>query len=196
MYLNHLHLFDNSATDITGAYIDEQERISAEQDYAEFVNDLFITQMQNVFDDAPRDIRLEQAGEELPLLPRYREYLLGLLPLFTEVLKVEAKYNAFDVVPNDKTEYPKWRKFVTAVLLKPLRSGKSINHYVKNFTNAPHYVQRLIEKIGNNYYLKSVDINGYEYIFALFSLMQFMNAENDKILELKMLEWERRHRNN
>lgn len=202
LYLNYLRININDGlhkrTDIPGVYIDEQERISTEQDYAEFVRDLFVYQMEGVFMDAPKDVRLERAGEEIPLLPRFREYLLGLLPLFTEVLGVEVEYSPFDIIPIDGvirvTEYTKWQKFVTSILLKPLRPGSQINRYVKDIANAPHYIRRLIEKKGKNFYLKPVDINSYEYIFALFSLMQFMNDENGKLLELKMLEWERLHK--
>lgn len=201
LYLQDLHLNINGGLhkrrDIPGIYIDEQERISTEQDYAEYVHDLFVLQIESIFADAPK-IRLERAGEEIPLLPRFREYLFGLLPLFTEILNVEIKYDAFDIIPTDKearaTDYSKWQKFVTAILLKPLRSGSQINRYVKNFTDAPYYIRRLIEKKGKNFYLKPLDMKSYEYAFALFSLMQFINGENGKLLELKMFEWERQHR--
>lgn len=202
LYLKYLRLNVDGRlckySDIAGAYIDEQDCISAKQDYAEYVRDLFVEQMESIFIDAPTDIQLERAGEEIPLLPRFREYLFGRLPLFTEVLSIDVKYSAFDIIPIDGAvrvaEYQKWHKFVTAILLKPLRSGSQINRYVKDFTNAPHYVSRLIEKKGKNFYLKPVDIESYEYSFALFTLMQFMNNENGKLLELKMLEWERRHK--
>lgn len=187
-----------SRKDIPGVYIDKQERISIEQDYSEYVRDLFVSQTERILDKAPKDNNLERDGEELPLLPRFREYLFGLLPLFTEILNTEVEYDAFDIIPTDKeasvAEYPKWQRFVTAILIKPLRSGSQINRYVKDISNAPHYIGRLIEKRGKNFYLKSVDINSYEYAFALFSLMRFMNNENNKLFELKMFEWERRYR--
>ncbi len=202
LYLEHLrldiHNTPHGRGDIPGVYIDEDERIKTEQDYAEYVRDLFVYQMESIFIDAPIDKRLEREGEEIPLLPRFREYLFGLLPLFTEILNVEVEYDVFDIMPMDKTviaaEYEKWRKFVTAVLLKPLRSGGQINRYVKDIKNAPYYIRRLIEKKGSNFYLKTADIESPEYIFALFSLMRFMNGENNKILELKMREWERLHK--
>lgn len=200
LYLKHLHLNINDGlhkrSDVYGIYIDENEHISAEQDYAEFVRDLFVLQMQSVFDEAPKDIRLDRDSEELPFMPRFRDYLFGLLPLFTEILNVEVKYDAFDVMPTATAsdEYDKWRKFVTAILIKPLRSGSQINRYVKDFTDAPYYVRRLIEKKGSNYFLKPLDMNSYDYAFAVFSLMKFMNAENGKLFELKMREWERRNK--
>lgn len=203
LYLSHLRLSVNDGlhkrADIPGVYIDEQERISAELDYAEYVRDLFVYQMECIFINAPKDIYKERTGEEIPLLPRFREYLFGLLPLFTEVLSVEVANNVFDVIPiaDDamrSAKYQKLQKFVTAVLLKPLRSGGQINRYVKDITFAPHYVSRLIEKKGKNFYLKHVDIESYEYIFALFSLMQFTSGEHYRLLELKMREWERRHK--
>lgn len=200
LYLKHLFLgFDYESQmrkDIPGIYIDEQEHISTEQDYSEYVRDLFVMQMEQIFFDAPKDLRLERDGEEIPLLPRFRDFLFGILPLFAEILNIEIEYNVFDIIPTDKEarskEYSKWFKFVTAILLKPLRSGSQINRYVKDITSAPHYIRRLIEKKGRNFYLKPIDINSYEYIFALFSLMLFKNSENIKIFELKMLEWERR----
>lgn len=202
LYLDHLHLNINDGPHrrsvIPGIYIDEQEHISTEYDYAEYVRDLFAYRMECIFDHAPKDVRLEHELEELPLLPRFREYLFGLLPLFAEILNVEIKYDAFDVIVTDKAdrerEYGKWKKFVTAILLKPLRAGSQINKYVKDFITAPYYVRRLIEKRGNNFYLKPIDFSSYEYAFALFSLMQFMNGEHGKILELKMREWERLHK--
>lgn len=202
LYIKHLFLgFDYKPSmrkNIPGIYIDEQMRISTKYSYTEYVYDLFVSQMGRIFGDAQKDIRLERTGEEIPLLPRFREYLFGILPLFAEVMNVEVKYDAFDVIPTDKkvrlAEYIKWHRFVTAVLLKPLRSGSQINRYVNDITSAPHYIRRLIEKNGKNFYLKPVNINSYEYIFALFSLMIFQNDENKKLLELKMLEWECRHK--
>ncbi len=202
LYLEHLRLDVNNTPhgrrDIPGVYIDEDERIKTEQDYYEYVRDLFVYQMESIFIDAPIDKRLEREGEEIPLLPRFRKYLFGLLPLFTEILNVEVEYDAFDVMPIDKTviaaEYEKWRKFVTAILLKPLRSGGQVNRYVKDIINAPYYIRRLIEKRGKNFYLKTADIESPEYIFALFSLMRFKNGENTALLELKMREWERLHK--
>lgn len=200
LYLEHLHLHIDDGlhkrNDIPGVYIDEQECISVEQGYAEYVRDLFVSQTEKIFMHAPKDIRMERDGEELPILPRFREYVFGLLPLFTEILNTEVKYDAFDVMPTTTAfdEYNKWRKFVTAILIKPLRSGSQINRYVKDFTDAPQYIRRLIEKKGKNYYLKSLDMNSYEYAFALFSLMRFMSAENDKIFELKMREWESKNK--
>lgn len=201
LYLDHLHLNINDGlhnrNDIPGVYIDEQECISVEQDYAEYVRDLFVSQTEKIFMNAPKDVRMERDGEELPILPRFREYVFGLLPLFTEILNTDVKYDAFDVMPTptERTdEYDKWRKFVTAILIKPLRSGSRIDRYVKDFTDAPQYIRRLIEKKGKNYYLKPLDMNSYEYALALFSLMQFMNGENGKIFELKMREWERKNK--
>lgn len=201
LYLKHLRLditdAPNRYEDIYGVYIDEQGCISAEQDYTEYVHDLFVYQMERIFFYAPKDIQLERDGEEIPLYPRFRKYLFGVLPLFAEILNVKVEYNAFDVMPINNearmTEYPKWIKFVTAILINPLRSGSQINRYVKDFTCAPHYIRRLIEKKGKNFYLKPVDIESCEYIFALFSLMIFMNAENDRMFEMKMREWERIH---
>ena len=202
LYLSHLRLNVNDGlckrSDIVGSSIDEQECISADRDYSEYVRDLFIYQIECIFNDAPKDKCLERDGEEIPLASRFREYLFGLLPLFTEVLETEVEYSVFDIIPTDKeirvAEYDKWQRFVTAILLKPLRSGSQINRYVKGITNAPQYVRRLIEKKGNNFYLKHINIESYEYIFALFSLMNFINGEHDKIFELKMLEWERQHK--
>ena len=198
-YLEQLRLnCPRRRSDICGAYIDEREHIRAEQDRDGFVRDLFIIQMERIFFDAPKNARAERDGEELPLSPRFREYVLGLLPLFAEVLNVEVKYDVFDIMPTDREarvgEYTEWKRFVTSILVKPLRAGRQIDRYVKDFINPPYFIRRLIEKRGKNYYLKPVDIDGGEYAFALFSLMRFVNVENDKILELKMLEWERRHK--
>lgn len=199
LYLQDLHLdmidglYDHS--DVFGIYIDEHGRINTEQNYFEYVRDLFVSQMERIFADAPKDIRLERNGEEIPLLPRFRKYLFGLLPLFTEVLNVEVDYKAFDVMtmPTERmTDYPKWQKFVTAILLNQLRSGSRIDRYVEDFTDAPLYVSRLIERKGKDFYLAPVNTN-YEFAFALFSLMQFMSDENSRIFRLKMLEWERRY---
>lgn len=201
LYLEHLHLDINDGlhkrSDIPGIYIDEQECLSVEQDYAEYVRDLFVSQTEKIFKDAPKDFRMERDGEELPILPRFREYVFGLLPLFTEILNTDVKYDAFNVMPTPTErpdEYDNRRKFVTAILIKPLRSGSQINRYVKDFTSAPQYIRRLIEKKGKNYYLKPLDMNSYEYAFALFSLMRFMNGENGKLFERKMREWERRNK--
>ena len=202
LYLQHLQLDINDAPnkrkDIPGVYIDETERITTKQNYDEFVRDLFVLKMESVFFYAPRDKYSERHGEELPLQPRIREYLFGLLPLFTEILKVKVDYTPFDIIPIDKetraTENTKWMKFVTAVLIKPLKTGGQINRYVKDFQVVPYYIRRLIEKRGNNFYLKTANVQSTEFIFALFSLMPFMNAENDKLFELKMLEWERQHK--
>ena len=198
LYLQDLHLNITDVrrrSDIHGIYIDGQERINAELYYSEYVRELFVMQTERIFIDAPKDIRMERDGEELAILPRFREYVFGLLPLFTEILNTDVKYDAFDVMPTptERTdEYENRRKFVTAILIKPLRSGSRIDRYVKDFTDAPQYIRRLIEKKGKNYFLKPLDMNSYEYAFALFSLMRFMNGENGKLFELKMREWERK----
>ncbi len=199
LYALHLNLSrfytPNIRECIPGIYIDKQERISDEQDYSGYVRDLFVYQMESIFMDAPKDTRLEREGEEIPLLPRFRDYLFGLLPLFTEILNVEVEYDIFDMIPSDKAEMAaecdKWNKFVTAILLKPLRSGSQVNRYVKDIKNAPYYIRQLVEKKGSNFYLKTADIESTEYIFALFSLMRFMSDENNTLMELKMREWER-----
>ncbi len=189
LYAEHLNLTrfltPNSRECIPGIYIDAQERISSEHSYDECVHDLFVLQMERIFMYAPKDKRLEREGEEIPLLPRFRNYIFGLLPMFSEIMNVKVEYDVFDG-PTDKTaraaEYCKWSKFVTAILLKPLKSGSRIDRYVKDFTCAPYYIRRLIEKKGNNFYLQTADIESHDYIFALFSLMPFMNSENDNIL--------------
>ena len=117
LYLQDSHLSINdfpSRQDIPGVYIDGQECISAEQDYAEYVRDLFVMKAERIFSDAPKDVCLERDGEEIPMLPRFRKYLFGLLPLFTEVLNVEVKCDAFDLIVTEKesdAEYPLWQKF-------------------------------------------------------------------------------------
>jgi len=199
LYLEHLQLYRSDVRDMRdctcGTYVDENERINGEKDYSEYVRDLFVSQMEEIFFDAPKNRRLVRECEELPLASRFRNYLFGLLPIFTEILNVKAEYDVFDVIPTDKAiyaaEYPKWQKFVTAILLKPLRAGSRIDRYVKDIHSAPYYIKRLIEKRGNNFYLKNADVESKEYVFALFSLMRFMNGENNKILELKMRESER-----
>lgn len=201
LYLEHLFLgFDYEPRmrgDIPGVYIDEEECLTAAQDYDEYVHYLFVCQMERMFYFAPKDASIVRDGGVLPIISPFREYLFGLLPLFTEVLNVTVEYNEFDVLPTDKeerlNEYFKWHKFVTAILLEQLESGSQIDQYVKDIINAPHYVSRLIEKKGNNFYLKTADTKSYEYIFALFSLIQFIKDENGKLFELKMFEWERRY---
>ena len=202
LYLSHIFLgFDyepDMRKDIAGVYIDEQDCISAEYDYDEYVHDLFVYQMERIFCNAPKDVSLECDGKEIPLLPQFRDYLFGTLPLFAEVMNVEVEYNAFDVVPTDRAArvagYSSWLKLVTEILLNPSRRESPIDWHINDISNAPHYICRLIEKRDNDFYLTPVDVNSYQYIFALFSLMQFKNAENVKLLELKMSEWERRHR--
>ena len=195
LYSKHLRL-NLRHDDLVGEFIDDDGLIR-EKSHNEFVYELFVSQMERIFDDAPKDIKSKHTDEDIPLLPRFRDYLFGLLPLFNEVMNTEVEYDVFDLIPTDKnnraTEYFEWKKFVTAILLKPLRSGSRINRYVKAFTAAPHCIKNLIEKKGKNFYLKPVDIYSSEYAFALFSLMHFMNAENNKLFELKLLEHERNH---
>lgn len=202
MYLNNLQLQSGdvvlSREYIPGCYIDKQGRISIELDYDEYVREIFVLHMRIILIHASKDIHLKRKFDDIPLRSCYREYVLGILPLFYELMKIDVKYDAFDIIPMNKAvrtvEYPKWKNFVTAILFKHMKAGKQINRYVKDFTNAPHYVSRLIEKKGDNFYLKSIDISSYEYAFALFSLIKFMDDEHVKLLELKMLEWERRHK--
>ena len=202
LYLEHLD-FDNedwqcNREDIPDVYIDEQERISDEYDYAEYVRALFVYQMEKIFTFSPTDERLEIIKEEIPLQSPYREYVFGQLPLFTEVLNTEVENNSIDFIPtSDKIramESAKWDNLVTAILFEPLSSGSKIDKYLKGVKHPLRYIERLIEKRGRHFYLKPVDINSYEYIFALFSLMKFFNNENDKLFELKMFEWERQHK--
>lgn len=194
MYSEHLRS-DIERAVVDGEFIDGDGLTIRDKPRAEFVRELFVSQMERIFSDAPKNVRASRADDELALLPRFREYLFGLLPLFSEVLNTEVEYDAFDLIPtnNDarEIEYTLWKKFVTAILLKPLRSGSQINRYVKNISSVPQFVRKLFEKKGNNYYLKPVDIYSRDYAFALFSLMRFMNAENNRLLELKMLESER-----
>lgn len=195
LYAEHLRL-NLRQGDLVGEFIDDDGFI-CEKTRAEFVYELFVSQMERIFDDAPKDIKSKRPDEDIPLLPRFRDYLFGLLPLFTEVMNTDVEYDVFDLIPPNKadvaTEYPEWKKFVTAILLKPLRSGSRINRYVKNFTAAPPCIGQIIEKKGNNFYLKPVDIYGGDYAFAMFSLMRFMNAENNKLFELKLLKHKRTH---
>lgn len=198
MYLEQVRLgFDYEPymrKDIHGLYIDERGYINAELSYSEYVHELFVMHMEHIFKDAPKDWDLAGNYEDLPIQQPFRDYLFSIEPLFAEVLSVEVEYNTFDLIPPDKAvrrkEYRYCRKFVTAILLEQLTAGSQVNKHVKRITCAPYFINRLIEKRGDDYYLKPVDINSYEYIFALFSLMSFGNEENDSLLELKMWEWE------
>lgn len=202
MYLKHLHIdyFDrqNCCTDFSGLYLNEQECIKPEQDYSVFVRDLFVFQMEGLFMYLPKDELLERRGEEIPLPSPFREYLFELLPLFTEVLQTKVSYSPFDVIlPNKEARFrgfPKWNKFVTSIYFKKIKPGSRVNRYFKNYPHAPYFVTRLVDKINNYYYLKSVDVNSFEYAFALFSLMSFMTDEHNFVFEMKMHEWERKHK--
>lgn len=193
MDIGELH----SRQDIPGVYIDMEERISTEQDYDEYVRDLFVIQMETVLVDAPKDKSLERTGDEIPFISQLRDYLFGILPLFAEVINVKTERDVLDVFPTPEefvTEYPKWRNFVSAILYKAIIGGGQIDMCVEDFAYAPHYIDRLIEKKDGRLCLKPVEKESYEFKFAVFSVMQFMNVDHNRILEQKMLEWERLHR--
>ncbi len=167
-----------------------------ERDFHERCFELYRNKVDVTFDNVPVDRSCEDDGDIYHYKYGWYEYLKNLYPIFEEIMKTEVVPDLFAAVPDllDETEkrnyYMVVPKFVLAIKTKGLRQGGRIDRYIKKINFIPPLIQRLIKKRKGHYYLKNSDINSLDYKLALLSCFRFMNEDNAKLFELKMLQWE------
>ncbi len=168
-----------------------------ERDYKERCFELYRDKADCLFNGVPID---KSYGEEDEDIFHYKygwyEYLKNLYPVFEEIINTQVAPDLFAAVPDllDETEkrsyYAAVSKFVLAIKMKGLRQGRRIDRYIKALPFISPLVMRLIKKQKGRFYLRNSDINSTDYKLALLSCFRFMNGDNAKLFELKILRWE------
>ncbi len=167
-----------------------------ERDFEESCFELYRSKIDLLFTDIPIDKSFEDNGDIYHYKYGWYEYLKNLYPLFKEIIKTQVETDLFATVPDilDETEnrnyYAAVSKFVLAIKTRGLRQGGRIDRYIKNINFLSPLIQRLIKKQKGHFYLKNNDINSLDYKLALLSCFRFMNKDNAKLFELKILQWE------
>lgn len=176
-----------------------QNSCIVEKDFSERCFDLYIEKISYLFYKIPTDKSFEEDNGIAHYKYGWYEYLNNLYPLFVEIIKTEVHPDLFTAIPellNLKQQvsyYDTVSRFVLAIKTKGLRQGGRIDRYVKNMNFISPIIKRLIITRKGHYYLKNSNINSLDYKLALFSCFRFMNEDNAKLFELKMLQWEEQH---
>lgn len=166
--------------------------VNKEWDY--FAKECYTHHINYIFATAPHKQDYDDDGLFLYKLG-LNEFIMGIYPLYTEILRTEVEYDVFDLVPafTDKVLesecYEKISKFLVAMKMRKLRQGGCVNRYVKNLPYIPYFVQRLLKVHKNRYLLANSDTNSLDYKLAILSAIQFMNPEHSKLFELKSKQW-------
>ncbi len=168
-----------------------------ERDFHERCFEIYSDRIGYLLTDIPIDQSFEKEdGDLYHYHYGWYEYLKNLYPIFEEIIKTEVTPDLFAAVPDllDETEkqnyYNAASEFVLAIKTKELKQGGRIDRYMKEMNFISPLIQRLIKKQKKHYYLKNSDINSLDYKLALLSCFRFMNEDNAKLFELKMLQWE------
>ncbi len=167
-----------------------------ERDFDERCFELYRSKIDLLFSKIPIDKSFEEDGDIYHYKYGWFEYLKNLYHLFKEIIKTQVEPDLFAAVPDllDETEnriyYAAVSKFVLAIKTRGLRQGGRIDRYIKNINFLSPLIQRLIKKQKGHFYLKNNDINSLDYKLALLSCFRFMNKDNAKLFELKILQWE------
>jgi len=167
-----------------------------EKNFSERCLELYIEKISNLFYKIPIDKSFEEDDGIEHYKYGWYEYLNNLYPMFVEILNTEVQPDLFAAVPDllDLKEkfnyYEAASKFVLAIKTNGLRQGGRIDRYVKNMNFISPLIKRLIIVRKGHYYLKNSNINSLDYKLALLSCFKFMNEDNAKLFELKMLKWE------
>lgn len=169
----------------------------AEIDFDTCCFNYFKDRIEYMFEGAPISKYIDEDENDIE---HYKnglyEYLKGLYPMFTEIIKTNVEPDLFAAVPNilDKVAlhnyYKQIMRFVKAVKMKHLRQGGSIDRYVKEMPLLSPFIRRLVRKHKGHFVLANSDTDSLDYKLALFSCFRFYNEENAKLFELKMLQWE------
>lgn len=193
-YANDLHIqnLHQYRQHLEGYYIDEHERI-INQNRDRLIFNFYLNHIQNIFE---KNMEARYENDDSCLLPcneRLRNYLLNAFPIFLQIMNTNVEYDFYDIIPHitDAEAYEnhlKLTKFITAIKLKGLRRGNSVNRYVKEIQYIPFTVNKLIKKVHNRYILIK-DSESIEYKIALFSIFPFLNDRHNQIFELKIKRW-------
>lgn len=167
-----------------------------DRDFHESCFEHYSANIDILFHGIPIDKSFEGNDDIFHYKYGWYEFLKNLYPLFEEIIKTEVTPDLFSAVPDllDETEkqnyYIAVSKFVLAIKTKGLRQGKRIDRYIKKMNFISPIIKRLLQKRKGHYYLVNSDINSLDYKLALLSCFRFMNEDNAKLFELKMLQWE------
>lgn len=173
-----------------------QNSCIVEKDFSERCFELYIERISYLFYKIPIDKSFEEEDGIAHYKYGWYEYLNNLYPLFVEIIKTEVQPDLFAAIPElldfkqQLNYYDTVSRFVLAIKTKGLRQGGRIDRYVKNMNFISPLIKRLIITRKGHYYLKNSNINSLDYKLALFSCFRFMNEDNAKLFELKILKWE------
>jgi len=173
-----------------------------ERDFHERCFEIYSDRTGYLLADIPIDKSFEEKdGDLYHFKYGWYEYLKELYPIFEEIMKTEVTPDLFAVIPDlleekeRRTYYNTSSKFVLAIKTKGLRQGGRIDRYINKMNFISPFIKRLIKKQKGHYCLKNNDVNSLDYKLALFSCFRFMNEDNAKLFELKMLQWEENTKN-
>lgn len=185
-------------TAMNGRIIDEQECI-IKQDLETYYRLFYVDQIELLFENAPKHKRVPEDEGVPPYKYGLQEYLQSLYELFKEIALTEVQPDFFDLIYqlSNKVElvgnYASIKRFVAAIKMKKLKQGSRIDRYIKSITYRSEYLNRLIKEHKGHYLLANNNTDSLNYKLALLSCFTFCNADNARLFELKIKEWERKH---
>lgn len=178
---------------IEGKAIDENGNLRLCEGDESFRKDFFTFSMCLIFDKAPKNSYEFDDDGLFPFKDGLKKYLLDMMPLFCEITAQPVNYDAYDLLVQDgaaaKNNYAICREFLAAVRIKGLKKGKCVQSYLKKLSAVPYFVDKLLEKKGDKYYLCDDDTSSLGYKLALMSVIPFRNPENAALFELKAKTW-------
>lgn len=184
--------FNNVRLDLEGEVIDADGYIR-NKDIDGYRRRFLYFAMSCIFDEVRITDDFDDDGM-MNLRDDIRKYIENLFPLFNEVLNTYVDYDAFDCISAYTfseifNSNSKVAKLLVDIKLKALKNGENVSRYLKGAKVMPYFVLRLIKQDKSKYILQNNDTESVDYKLALFSVMDFYNTENTKILELKIKRW-------
>ena len=174
---------------IEGNYITRDGRV-ADKEEEDFIMECFLFHIQNVFMAYPK-CSIAFGKDDFGL----SKFIMGLYPLFKQIIKTEVEDEQLDVAPVFKDRKEEGAscdgisKFLIAIKVRGLRQGECVNRYVKDLPYIPYFVQRLLRTDKNRYLLANSDTDSLDYKLAILSAIHFMNIKHTKLFELKAQKW-------
>lgn len=162
---------------------DERERFRVSEVVEMQRRHLFNSHMSCIFADAPKSSNELNEKCLLPFLGALPSYLQSVYLLFSDIVKSEIRLD-LSLYKNNKTANErhfsdKWtRKLVADIWLKKVQVGQCIDEYVQNCSQVSEFIQSLLYKEKERYFLRNDDCESVEYKIALLSSFRFCSPLN------------------
>lgn len=194
MHFDFLTANDFSSIVYEGHVIDEYGIIE-KKDPEYFRKHFYNYEMSCIFADAaPEDKNFDDIGLMIFNNDAMTAYINDNYTMFCEIIDTPIEYDEFSLLLPVKSEVRKGctmelKQFIADIMLKKLKVGKNVNKYFDKMVYVPYFVEQLVEKRKDKYFLKINDTESLDYKLAAFSVFDFFLNRNAMLLELKSKQW-------